>query len=235
MISLKTTLAAIIAFALFSAPTTSCEITPYIGIDGQINRMHFKNGYGGNLFPKHYPQINLYGGLKYDNSFAIEAGYVSEAVRSKCKTLYSGDSIWSCAGSSLPSELSPALFKTYVKIRGCHLGFVNTWCEPQWDTFRVIWGAGFAFLRAEAERNTVAISYPPIKGRVRRFKKDKAVLRLMIGSEYQFKNNLGIRASLFFLQTSNMSIKAQPIAGSYTPIIKPKDSFVYSLGIFYEF
>lgn len=194
--------------------------------------MHFKNGYGSNIFPRHYPQINLYTGLRYGNSYALEAGYVSEAVKSKFTTLYAGDIV---LGSTVPRELSPALFKTYVKISGYHLGFVNNWCEPQWESFRVIWGVGFAFLKAEAERNGISFGYPPITGSVRHFKKEKVVLRLMTGSEYRFKNNIGIRASLFFLQTSQMAMKAQPIAGRHTPIIKPKDSFVYSLGIFYEF
>lgn len=232
MISLKTTSSAVIAFALFSMPATSCEISPYIGIDGQINRMHFKNGYGSNIFPKHYPQINLYAGLRYDDSYALEVGYVSEAVKSKYTTLYTGDVV---LGSTVPRDLSPALFKTYVKISGYHLGFVNNWCEPQWERFRVIWGVGFAFLRSDAERDNISIGNPPIKGNARHFKKEKVVFRLMVGSEYRFKNNLGIRASLFFLQTSQMAMKAQPISGRYTPIIKPKDSFVYSLGVFYDF
>ncbi len=231
MISMKTAFVSIVLFSI-SFSCKAFELLSYIGIDGQLNRMHFKEGYGNNLFPRHYPQINVYGGLKYDNSFAIEAGYLSEAVKSKYTTLYEGEH---ALGALVPATASPAVFKTYIKIRGYHLGFVNTFCQPQWDSFRVLWGAGVGFLRAESQRDCKSMGNPPTKGNIRKFKKDKAVLRLMLSSEYKFKNNLGFRASLFFLQTSQMVIKAQPLEGHYTPTIKPKDSFVYSMGIFYEF
>lgn len=226
------TISASIAFLLFSMSCNSFEASPYVGVDSQVNRMHFREGYGRNFFPKHFQQINVYGGLKYDNSFSIEAGYVSEAIRNKNVTLHEGGN---CLGAIIPSILSPAVFKTYIKVRGYHLGFVNTFCEPCWDSFRILWGAGAGFLRAEASIEGLAFGYPPVKGTTRRFKKEKVVLRLMLASEYKFKNNLGIRGSLFFLQTSRMVMIAEPTASPTTPVIRPMDSFVYSLGVFYEF
>jgi len=75
-------------FLIFTMSCFSLDISPYVGVDGQLNRMPFKKGYGDNLFPKHYEQANLYAGIKLDGSFSLEAGYVSEAVRSKCTKLY---------------------------------------------------------------------------------------------------------------------------------------------------
>lgn len=220
-------------FLIFTMSCFSLDISPYVGVDGQLNRMPFKKGYGDNLFPKHYEQANLYAGIKLDGSFSLEAGYVSEAVRSKCTKLYARNG---CLGIELPQFASPAIFQSYIKIRGYHVGFVNTFCEPTWESVRILWGAGVGLLRAEAERKTIQISRPPLKlSSSRHFKKDKAVLRLMLASEYSLNNNIGIRASVIFLQTSKMVIKAYPINGRYTPVIKPKDSFIYSLGIFYEF
>ncbi|HQZ50076.1 MAG TPA: hypothetical protein PLF17_06115 [Chitinophagaceae bacterium] len=225
------TISASIAFLLFSMSCNSFDVSPYAGVDGQINRMRFKDGYGRNLFPKHFPQVNLYVGLKHNDSAAIEAGYISEAVRNKTVTLVAGQSL----RPSIPEILSPAIFKSYIKVRGFHLGFVNTFREPNWDSFRVLFGAGAGFLRAEASREGLAFGKPPIKGTTRRFKKEKVVLRLMIASEYKFKNKLGIRGSLFFLQTSKMVMVAEPTASPTTPVIRPMDSLVYSLGVFYEF
>ena len=211
----------------------SLDISPYVGVDGQLNRMPFKKGYGDNLFPKHYEHANLYAGIKLDGSFSLEAGYISEAVRSKYTKLYGRNG---CLGVELPKFASPAIFQSYIKIRGYHVGFVNTFCEPTWESVRILWGVGVGLLRAEAERKTIQIARPPLKlSSSRRFKKDKAVLRLMLASEYSLNNNIGIRASVMFIQTSKMVIKAYPIEGRYTPVIKPKDSFIYSLGIFYEF
>ena len=219
-------------FLIFTMSCFSLDISPYVGVDGQLNRMPFKKGYGDNLFPKHYEHANLYAGIKLDGSFSLEAGYISEAVRSKCTKLYGSNG---CLGVELPKFLSPAIFQSYIKIRGYHVGFVNTFCEPTWDSFRVLFGAGAGFLRAEASREGLAFGEPPIKGTTRRFKKEKVVLRLMIASEYKFKNNLGIRGSLFFLQTSKMVMVAEPTRSPTTPVIRPIDSLVYSLGVFYEF
>lgn len=218
---------------IYTMSCFSLDISPYVGVDGQLNRMKFKKGYGDNLFPKNYSQSNLYAGIKLDGSFSLEAGYASEAVRTKYSKLYETDC---CLGADIPKMLSPAIFKSYIKIRGYHLGFVNTFCEPTWESVRILWGAGVGLLRAEAERKTIELSIPPVRLlSSRHFKKDKAVLRLMLASEYSLNNNIGIRASVIFLQTSKMVIKAYPINGRYTPVIKPKDSFIYSLGIFYEF
>ncbi len=220
-------------FIIFSLnKSNSYELTPYIGADCQLNKMRFKEGYGNNLFPKHYKQINIYSGVKINNDLSVEVGYTSEAVKNKYSTLKADDC---CLGITVPARLSPAIFKSYIKIRGYHLSLIKTYHHNQWDHLRLLGGVGLGFLRAEAQRDTVSVGYPPIKGNVRHFKKDKAVLRLIVGSEYKFKNNLGARASLCFIQTSKMIIKAQPIAGRYTPIIRPRNSFIYSLGIFFEF
>lgn len=218
---------------IYTMSCFSLDISPYVGVDGQLNRMKFKKGYGDNLFPKNYSQSNLYAGIKLDGSFSLEAGYTSEAVRTKYSKLYETDC---CLGADIPKMLSPAIFKSYIKIRGYHLGFVNTFCEPTWESVRILWGAGVGLLRAEAERKTIELSIPPVSfSSSRHFKKDKTVLRLMLASEYKFKNNLGIRGSLFFLQTSKMVMVAEPTASPTTPVIRPMDSLVYSLGVFYEF
>ena len=209
----------------------SYELNPYVGIDGQINRMHFKQGYGDNLFPKHYPQINLYCGIKFKDINSVEFGYISEAVKNKNVTLHKNDS---ALGIIIPANADPALFRSYIKITGTHLSFLRTY-KNGWDNFRLVYGIGGAFLRAQAEREGLSFGHPGRPGSTRHFKKQKVVLRLIVASEYKFKNNLGIRGSFCYLNTSRMIIKAEPIAGRFTPIIRPKDSFVYSLGVFFEF
>lgn len=221
------------AFFLGLFNVSAYEVVPYAGIDGQINKLKFKEGYGENLFPKHYPQVNLYAGLKFNGSYSFEFGYIEAGLKSKYSTLYAGDNI---IGAVLTKPLSPAVFNNYLKIKGSHIGIVNRFAQDDWDHFRVLGGVGLAFLKAEAIRETIEVGIPPYTlNRKRYFSKHKVVLRFIAASEYKFKNNLGIRASVLFLNTSKMTMRAQPISGTFTPAIRPKDSFVYSLGGFYEF
>lgn len=219
-------------FSLLCETVGSYEINPYAGIDGQLNYVRFKNGYGNNLFPKHYPQINLYAGFRIEKSIAVEYGYIFEAVRNKQVTLYTGDR---ALGAAVPPELSPAVFKSYIKIKGQHLSVLKICSLPHWDHFRILGGLGVAFMKAEAERKGLILGSHHTPGTTRHFKKQKAVLRLIVAPEYKFNDNFGVRASFCFLNTSKITMKAAPINGKFTPVIKPKDSFVYSLGAFLEF
>ena len=217
----------------------SHEIHPYFGVDQQVNRIRFKHGYGDNLFPKHHAQINLYSGLKIDDCVALEFGYLSTVSKSRFVTIGTGDTN---LGMALPHEGSPAVLKSYIKLKGYHLGVVNTYSLPEWENFRVLGGVGVIVLKAKAERNCISYSRPPVQGVVREFKKTKPVIKIMIAPEYMFKNRLGIRSSVCFLNTKTMKITAShrestpgKPASIVNPTIRLKDSFVYSLGLFYEF
>ncbi len=224
-------LIAILALSL-SNKAFSVEFRPYIGVDKQLNTMRFKDGYGENLFPKRYMQANIYSGLSIDDSFKVEVGYISTKGKIKDSNLKTNDD---CLGAKVPLELSPAIFKSQIKVTGHHLSFISIYSRSEWSRARILFGAGAAFLKVEADRNSLALSRPPVCGNFRKFKKQKVVLRLMVAPEYRFKNNIGIRSSVCFLRTSRILMVAEPLKGAYTPIIRPKDSFVYSLGIFFEF
>lgn len=240
--SIKSNFAAILVSficAINISKSLAFEFKPYIGVDYQLNRMGFKNGYGNNLFPKHYKQINLYGGLKILDHLQIESGYVSTFSKTKYVTHYEGAV---SLGAHIQSAISPVVAKSYIKVSGYHLSFVRNFTPFENENFRILGGIGLAFLKAEAYRHIISVGNPPIPGNIRKFNKHKAVLRFMLASEYKFKNNLGIRGSFFFLNTSRMIIKASPrinpnpsVNKEHTPLIKPKDSLVYSLGIFYDF
>jgi hypothetical protein len=227
-------IAGVLFVSIASIPNELCsfEAYPYIGFDHQLNRMKFKEGYGHNMFPKHFKQLNLYGGFKFNNQNALELGYVSTLSKNKYSILYAGDK---ALGATISHSASPAKFISYIKVKGYHLGMTNIYFPSISDSFRILGGVGLSFLTAEAERNCIALGCPPAPGTIRKFKKRRTVLRLMAASEYKFKNDLGLRLSFCFIQTSKMVIRAYPRDNAFTPIIKPKDSFIYGLGIFYEF
>src|ERR1043165_1911699 len=81
----------------------------YIGLDGQLRRMRFKEGFGDNLLKKSYPQGNVYAGIKLSDHTGIEFGYESTVERSCTATLESGQC---AAGLAIPQQASPAVFKT---------------------------------------------------------------------------------------------------------------------------
>lgn len=220
--------------------TENLKYIPYFGVDQQINRTRFKHGYGDNLFPKHHAQLNLYSGLKLDEyCIALEAGYLSTISKSRFVTINSGQSI---LGTIVNPYVEPVVLKSYIKFKGYHLGVVSFLSLPEWDRFRIASGVGVILLKANAQRNCLSMAYPPISGTVREFKKQQPVLRIMISPEYTFKNRLGIRSSICFLNTSAMKITASPLestlgsrVSTFNPTIRLKDNFVYSLGLFYEF
>lgn len=211
---------------------TMGEISPYFGIDQQINKMRFKEGYGHNLFSKHYPQVNFYVGARFVDNFGIELGYVSTASKPKLSILHANDIV---LGAKVPHQLSPIKFLSYIKITGYHLGLVNFYAHPDWEKLRIVGGVGVSFLRAEAERYTISANNFNFQYNYRTFKKQKSVIRLILAPEYKFQDHLGLRTSFCFINTSKMKIKAIPIENSYTPIIRPKDSLIFSLGLFFDF
>lgn len=236
---LKKKICLLIFLFVVSEESVSIEVHPYFGVDQQVNRARFKHGYGENMFPKHHARLNVYSGLKFDDCISLELGYLSTISKSRFVTLKAGDS--SLGAIILPS-LEPAVFKSYIKFKGYHLSVVNTFAMPEWDHFRVLGGLGLIFLKADAKRDCISISCPQRPGNVREFEKKMPVLRVMVAPEYIFKNRLGIRASVCFLNTSTMKITAKrkeagPISrvSTVNPTIRLKDSFVYSLGLFYEF
>jgi hypothetical protein len=218
----------------FSSPPDDYlpNLTPYIGIQQQLNRMKFKDGHGDECFFKNHPQIDLYGGLRFDDSFSIEGGYISTMTKTRHVTLQGGQM---ALGINIHPAAPPIKFISHIKIRGYHLGITQAFHPCCWEKVRLIAGVGLAFLRAEAERSTIlAINNPRFVGATRNFRKEKAILRLVGASEYKVDEHLGFRVSACFMPTHNMIIKSD--VNNLAPLmIKPKDSFVFGLGVFFDF
>lgn len=225
----------VIAALLILSPFSgfSLQLNPYLGFDQQLNRMRFKEGYGHNLFPKHYPQVNVYAGIKFLDPYGLEFGYISTASKHKISTLHTNDV---ALGARIPNALSPITFLSYIKITGYHVSLVNFYSNETWENFRLMGGIGLSFLKAEAQRDTISVGRNlHLQYTSRQFKKQKTVIRLILAPEYRFKDNVGFRSSVCFIQTSKMKINAMPEGGSFTPSIRPKDSLIFSVGVFFEF
>jgi hypothetical protein len=206
---------------------------PYVGVDAAVRRMDFKGGYGDNLLQHHSPQGNIYAGVKFNDSVGVEAGYEATTTRTRASTLTTGDI---GAGTLITAATSPIVFKSKAKIKGPHIDLVGFYSFAANLPVQLLGSVGVSLLKGTYERKTIQMGNPPIQGRNRTLSDHKAVLRLMGGIQYMWDCNLGARATVGLVKTGKMIIYANDgIASAAIPAIKPKDSTVYGLGMFWVF
>lgn len=240
MMSKKLVTLIFVATTLLSSIASALDVHPYFGADQQLHRTRFKHGSGDNIFPKHHAQINVYSGLKADEyNASFEVGYLSTISKTRFVTINSRSA---ALGKMVSKELSPLVLKSYINLKGYHFNVVNFYSFPGHENLRFAGSVGVIWLKANAQSRCVSYSSPQAAGATRDFKKTQPVLRITVSPEYIFKNKLGIRSSVCFLNTSTMKITATPKetspesrASIYNPTIRLKDNIVYSLGLFYEF
>lgn len=208
---------------------------PYVGVDAQVRRMDFKGGFGDNLLQHHSPQGNFYAGIKFNDSVGIEAGYEQTRTRTRDVRLTTGD-----VAAGVPigagAAASPAIFKSKMKIKGPHVDLVGFYSFREDLPVQLIGSVGVSFFKGTVERRGIAMGVPPTSGRIRTLSERKAVLRLMGGLEYKWDCNLGARATIGLVKTGKLVIFSNDgIPGAFKPEIKPKDSTVYGLGMFWVF
>ncbi|HXH55017.1 MAG TPA: hypothetical protein VNK03_04665 [Gammaproteobacteria bacterium] len=208
------------------------DYKPYIGFDAQVRRMDFKGGFGDNLLQHHSPQGNVYAGIKLNDRIAIEAGYESTITRTRDVTLHTGDV---AAGSPVVAGMSPSVFKSKMKIKGSHVDLVGFYSFREDLPVQLIGSVGVSFFKGTVQRKGVAMSTPAIPGRIRTLSARKPVLRLMGGLEYKWNCHLGARATIGLVKTSKLVIFSNDGLTGTAPEIKPKDSTVYGLGVFWLF
>ncbi len=205
---------------------------PYVGADAQVRRMDFKGGFGDNLLQHHSPQGNVYAGIKFNDCVAIEAGYEATRTRTRDVTLHTGGV---AAGGVIPAVGSPAVFKSKMKIKGPHVDLVGFYSFREDLPVQLLGSVGVSFFKGTVERNGVSMGTPPTPGRIRTLSARKPVLRLVGGLEYKWDCHLGARATIGLVKTSKLVIFSKDGFTGTAPEIKPKDSTVYGLGVFWVF
>lgn len=210
------------------------EVFPYVGLDAQERHMSFEEGYGDNLLYHTAPQGNTYVGLRVEEHFAIEAGYEATVTRSRERTLGAGEL---AAGQPVPATSSPAVFKSKLTIKGPHLDLLGLYPLYNYKgaPIEILGSIGVAFLKATSERQTISLGNTS-SSMVRTLNGRKAVLRTAIGLQYKFCDQLGVRATVGWVNTSKLTISANDnIRGMYLPEIKPKKTTFCGLGLVWTF
>lgn len=204
----------------------------YAGADSQIRVTKFKKGFGENILKNTYPQGNIYAGFMLNDNVGVETGYESTTERVCHAALLDGSC---CAGRHIPHTLSPAVFKTKLRIKGPHIGLILF--HPIKDyPVKLLGSIGISAVKGTAEIKGVILGHPPVEGTVRALSKHKEALRFMGGAQYLTKSGLGFRATICFIKTRKIVIKkSDDHPAIQIPMIKLRDSIAYGLGALYQF
>lgn len=219
--------------ALLAASTTMaenlCGVTPYVGADAEFRYMSFHKGFGKNIFAHNYPQANLYIGLRFNDYFAVEAGYEATARKTRTSTLHAGDV---SLGAIVPAPDTPQ-FNSTSQIKALHANLVGTFPICERYRLQFIGMAGIARLKANIVRTFVTLDGfaidPPITST---FIKRKSVLILGAGVQHMINCNWGVRAMLKWENSNRLKLIDKETADLF---VKAKNSVIYSLGAFYNF
>jgi len=218
----------VLAVVITTTMPTAFALTTYVGADAQVRRMDFKGGFGDNLLQHHSPQSNIYAGVKLNEVVGIEAGFEATTTRTRTMTLMTGDVV---NGATLPANMSPAVFKSKMKIKGPHIEAVGYYSFQEASPVQLIGAAGVSVFKATAERRTLSMAGLP-GTTTRKLVQHKTVLRLTGGLQYALNENCFARLTVGWVNTSKMTIYANDgIVSKTNPAIKPKNSTVYGLGM----
>jgi len=205
---------------------------PYVGFDVQERRMAFKEGFGDNLLHRTSPQGNIYAGILLNEHVGVEAGYEATRTRSRTATLVAGEL---SGGVPIPVGMSPATFRSNIKIQGPHLGLVaylpicEICCPFEWYGY-----IGAARFKATAERSTLAFGPAGTPGLTRKLSARKTIVRAALGIQYKWTERVSLRGTVAWAGTRRIIIHANDTLNN-PPEFKPMVSVAYGLGALWNF
>lgn len=223
----------LIALPLFFATSVKagmgdfCLPSVYIGVDAQIRNMKLKRNYGGNLFHSDYPQANVFLGIKANDFIGVEAGYEVTHIKKHTTVLPTGAPLFGIPFTSdLTIDVKPRIRTFYTSL----IGFFPVF---DCDNLKLIASIGVANIRLKLNNQLLAINNVPFRRNLT-LAQSKNILRLMGGIQYVFADFLGIRATVRWEKTAQLS-KLEPLGTPSPNIAKAQDSYVYGIGLFLQF
>ncbi len=231
------------AFSVVCLATANCQ--PYIGVDGQVRIINFKQDYGGNVLKNHYPQANIFGGIMFSQNFGFEAGYEF----SKQQYSVSRDNprkvvLGRIIRPYIPHHMRMVYDYSYSssKMNGININLVSLF--PIQKNIALIGSIGLTNLKLLVKntfRQTIItdtglleLPITDIYSDDVNYNKRKTVLRFTGGIKLRLNDCVGMRMLLSWENTSKLEAKAidaitkRKVLG----MAKPKNSFQYSIGLF---
>jgi hypothetical protein len=215
-----------------SCGDSSSSAHTYMGTNVHIRHTNYVKGYGHNFLRHRLPQVNIYAGIKLNDSIGLEAGYDRSIMRERTSRLSSNDII---AGTPIPNSFHFALFKGKIKFEGPYIDIVGFHPLGESGNLHLLGFAGISFLKGKAERRIVCINEFSHCS-VRTMKEDKLINRFSLGIQYMITSHLGARGMLGWQNTSKFKFySSDDRCASYYPEIRPKDTITYGLGLLFDF
>ena len=217
--------------------TVELPFKSYVGADAQIRHMNFEKGYGQNLFKHDITQGNVFFGVSLTENFRVEAGY--EANPGKTRTSYIG--IGDVSAGVPVTQIANEEMST-TRINGPHISLAAVFPLKTIPELKLFGSIGVAHLKMNLVRNTsffieddgtryASSLFPQYGSPVRTFLQTKNILKLNLGFEYDLSKDWGVRALAGWENTKKFNIPSLE-TGTDDSRIKPKNSMLYSLGVF---
>jgi len=236
---IKKVMGCLVFLVLACGPVVSKDLKSedfYIGLDGQMRQMKFNKDFGHLIMKKNHPQTNIYVGYKIKDNLWIEIGRESTVTKTKETCVYAGQRV---NGVAIPASVSPALYRTKVRAKGPHIDLVFSKKIFDGYSTRALGSVGLSAVTISCQRVLLQAGIPPVYNHPTRDMKKKSIsLRLMGGIQHNFRNGIGIRGYLSFVNTGRMDIKSKDSGVKKLPVIPkvlPKDSFIVGIGFVVPF
>jgi opacity protein-like surface antigen len=221
--------------AMLAASTTTAanllwDIKPYVGADAEWRHMNFQKGFGNNLFTHNYPQGNFYLGAQFNKYLAVEAGYEKTEGKTRTSILQTGDIQ---AGVLIDDPDTTLRENSTGQIKGLHVNVIGL--LPLCEAYRLqlIGMVGVTRLKSKLIKTITHIDNVVILDDLStHFKAKKSIFRLGAGLQHMINCNWGVRAMVKWEASKKLKM-----IGIENPelSIRPKNSFIYSIGAFYRF
>lgn len=198
----------------------------YVGVDIVQSYMKFHNDFGGNIFAKSAPGINLFVGHMFNENFGFEIGYEVEKKKQRHATILAGNTV---AGNTINLLDEFESYYTTLKKKQPYFGFIAK--MPVTDTNFLQLLLGYSLVKVTAKSLLTANGDSP-DNFFKSYIKTKAVPMVRVAFEHKYTNNFSIKTFLSWRNTNQIKIFSQEIS-NLTYQLKSKDSMNIGAGLVY--
>jgi hypothetical protein len=218
----------------FSFKDQIVKLAPYAGIEAQMRHNRTQAAFGGNIFSKQQPQANLFLGVNLSDSVCLEFGRKLSAKQTRISSLGGGQAV------GMPVGYPPAVHRGTTKFKDWHAEVIGLIPVYKQDCVAFLTSIGLARANIIARDKLVQNNFgamPPVAfldsvGN-RTFHKKKLLLTAGVGLQAAVDEKTYLRARINWENYSRFkSITAHERADA---VLKPKNNFVYSVGVAFKF
>lgn len=208
-------------------------LTPYVGADAVIRYNPFQNNFGGNVFEQYYPEGNAFFGVKFSDYLGAEVGYKTSVSKTRVVSLGTGET-----AVGIPVDNPPALHRAVASFKGWHVELVGFIPIYRKACASLLGSLGISRTKLFARDKIVQTFLPgfgvapfPDNLEVSTFSRTKNILTIGMGIQIEIKEETYLRLKINWENTSRFkSVFAKENNG----ILKPKNSFMYSVGVVFN-